>query len=202
MTTLNLQVSANGDDGWDSASFGFRPNDSDQLVGNLGGNSLNIWDRFTGVSGLSGATINSADYQVYGVFNQGGTATTNIYAEDAAAPAAPTGSSDYNGKTTTTAFVAWDAAITDNTFNSAPDISSVIQELADSYDPSVIQILHKNDGSSVSNWQRHQQHDTNNSQAAKLDIDYTAGGGGGSSVRKLVNGGLVNAGLVNCGLVG
>jgi len=180
MPTLNLQVSSGADDG-DTGEGAFSNSDSDCWVGR----TWSDWDsffRFTGVSGLSGATINSADFIVRN-FWEGPDHVRDfrIYADDSAAPTAPTDAASHSGKTRTTAY-------TDVTGPATPfwaegvsytfSVTSVIQELADSYDPSAIQILFDNDASANYGNVRWWAYDGDSASAAKLDIDYTAGGGG------------------------
>lgn len=172
--TIDAQVGAGTDDtwrwlyGWDTTStapwVGYR-----DAYGSWGHTSL----RFTGISGLSGATITDAHLQLYGV-TSGGSPQTKIYAEDAAAPAAPTSYDDFLTHTLTTAAVDWDGVLAGNAWNDSPDISSVIQELANSYDPSAIQIYHMNDGvTSGGHSQEYRSYDGSASNAPKLHIDYT-----------------------------
>lgn len=179
-TTLNLQVGASGDDGWRNGTS-FASGDTQHYVG-VFSNTEEAYARFTSVSGLSGATVNSADYQLYGAFG-GGSPLTKVYADEAAAPAAPTSSADMTGRTRTTAGVDWDGTLTVSTFNTK-SITSVIQELADTYDPSTIVTLHDDDGSGSFDEQAHSTYDAASAQAPKLDIDYTAGGGGGVALHE------------------
>jgi len=177
MATLDLQVSVSANDGFVQDTPAFDNTLNRMVIGNTG-TLYSSWARFTGVSGLSGATIIVA-FISYEDFDDGfgtGVPETSIYAEDATAPAAPTSAADYTGKATTTAFVTWNAALVDGWTNS-PSIVTVIQELADSYDPSVIQILHKNTGSGASKFMRPKTWDNDTSLAPKLHIEYTAGGG-------------------------
>lgn len=174
MSVLNLQVPSGPDDG--VSYFGdYFPADPILGAGEVGGAVANSNARFTGVSGLSGATINSAVYRVYGNSNAGvSMPLTKVCAEDAAAPAQVSDLTDFNGRTLTTANVDWDTVLTDDDWNDSPDLSTVIQELADSYDPSAINIFHKDDGSATAHYQLYVSYDTEPTQAPKLDIDYTA----------------------------
>lgn len=180
MAVIDVSVAAGGDDGYVSGSSGFDDIGQQVQIGERSLASLSpssAWFRFTGISGLAGATIVSSYITLRGHTSTIGVPhDNNIYAEDAAAPAAPTDFSDYNGKTVTTASVAWNpTGVTAGSSHQSPSLNSIIQELVDSYDPSAIQILYKYEGV---------DHDTNEYNAfrtfentgfeATLHIEYTA----------------------------
>ena len=175
--TLDLQVGASADDGEVLNGTGFRDTVTSMRIGNTSDQwKTEGWARFTGVSGLSGATVTAASYWGW-TWYSGGSPLTKIYAEKAAAPAAPTSAADFNGKTKTTAGVDWDGTLTPAdgwVTSSIPDISSVIQELA-VLNPSAIQILHLDDGTSVSandDIIRFLTYDSNATKAPKFHVDY------------------------------
>lgn len=175
MPTLNLQVGASGDDG----HFGISPNvyynaaALNSLCGNVGG-AFASWYRFTGVSGLSGATIDSAVLELWDRAADVGSPQTIIKAEKAAAPTAPTSQADAEGRTLTTAGVSWNSpALSTSAFKSSPSLVSVIQELANSYDPSAIVIYWRDNGSASSNYAQSTGWDDVAARAAKLTITYT-----------------------------
>jgi hypothetical protein len=181
VTVLNLQVAASGDDAWQRTTT-LATTDTRMYSGHLSG-SIECFAHFEDVSGLSGATINSA---VPSCMADGsslaGTPLTKIRAEDAEAPASPTTAADFDGRTLTTAGVDYDpTSVNANVFNDLPDITAVIQELADSHDPSTINLFLKDDGTDTgaSNYIKFRTYDQADTDAAKLDIDYTAGAGGG-----------------------
>lgn len=178
-TTLNLQVGASGDDGYGTTGGIFQGAQNNMYAGKFSSIGYSSFVRFTGVSGLSGVTINTATYQAYGAASSAGSPLTKLQADDQASPSAPTNITQFNAISKTAAGVDWDGALSSGSFNTAPDIASVIQELATDYDPTVIQIMHSNDGTSDgSNNQNMYTYNHNSTEAAKLDIDYTAGGGG------------------------
>jgi len=113
-----------------------------------------------------------------------GTPLTKVYADDQVAPSAPTTAADHSGRTRTTAGVDWDGFLTVNAWNNAPSLVSVGQELADSFDSSVIQLLIDDDGTAgPANNSEHTLHylrsyNGSTTLAPKLHIEYTAGGGG------------------------
>lgn len=129
---------------------------------------------------LSGATISDARYRIYVYTLPTNDATTDLFAELAAAPAAPTSN---GGMTTalaagTTARVAWNAgsALTTSAFNPSPNIATVIQELADAYSPNPIQILHEDMGSVTDGFFASQPYDNSAATAPELEITYMLGG--------------------------
>lgn len=186
MPTLNLQVGASGDDGYGGPSTFSTAGDFCRV--GRDNDVIDSFFRFTGVSGLSGATINSADFTVRNWWeSKDGDRIRDfrIYADDSAAPTAPTDWTSLSGKTRTTAYTDvvspgtpfW---VSDDDY--VYDVTSVIQELANSYDPSAIQILFDEDASPDYAHVDWDAYDHSALTAAKLDIDYTAGGGGGTAV--------------------
>lgn len=187
--TLDLQVGAAADDGrsWSGYDTGFQTAGHTTGVQAVGipepERTFRAWSRFTGVSGLSGSTIDVAYISLYEGTGSLGSPLTKIYADDQTAPTAPTTQADHAGRTKTTAGVDHDGNPTDNQFNNSPSIITVIQELADSYDPTVIQILHEDDGSDigtdVDSYINSRSYDNDTTQAPKLHIEYTEAAGGG-----------------------
>jgi hypothetical protein len=183
--TIDVDGAAGADDGEsnDAGTGWYSNSGSSMKIGWSGAHSdrFNSWMRFTGISGLSGATIDVAYMRVRGYDTTpiSGTPLTKVLADDQAAPSAPTTAGDHAGRTRTTAGVDWDmSGWGADSWNNSPSIVSVIQELADSYNPTVIQILHDDDGSSSSgtNVVRLYTYDTGASNAPELHIEYTAGG--------------------------
>jgi len=190
VTTLNLQVGAGGDDGHTfytppsdnpGTPNGFTSDGTDLAVCNFAivdGYSYTPYLRFTGVSGLSGQTIGSAIFKPYGFEADTGTPQTLIGADDQVSPAAPTTKEEHDAITRTTAKVTWDNCdLSTSAFVDSPDIKTVIQELADSFDPTVIQLMWDDDLKTDSdNRSRMHSYDGDTAKAAKLDIDHSAGG--------------------------
>lgn len=209
-TTLNLQVGSSGGDGQCQGTLAGAPSTYSSVVtgGTIGstssgaGISSDCWSLFTGVSGLSGATINSATYSLYGFTTDAGTPLTALFAADAASAAAPADVTEFNAYSLTTASVTWDSpGLSTSGFTAAPDAATIIQELATDYDPSTVLILHYDTRETDTlNRAIAQHYDVSSSAAPKLDIDYTAGGGGdpeGSFIRgKLIRGGLLRGGVL------
>ena len=183
MAVLDMQVGASADDVYSSEGVGFSSTSTVVAIGHFSAAVLRINSgyRFTGISGLSGATINVSYISLFGDSGNpsSGTPLTKIFADDAAAPAQIASRADYNSRTPTTAGIDWDATIPANdTYTNSPSTNSVIQELADSYDPTVIQILHKDDGSaSTANYIRASSYDMVSTEAPKLHIESTAPAG-------------------------
>jgi hypothetical protein len=172
MPSLNYQQSANGDSGYSQGAGFSSPNR--YYCGSLGG-TIYAFLRFTGVTIPVGATITAAYLSFYENAS-GGTPLTKIYAEDAADPAACTSRTDLYNRTKTTAVVDQDGNPAAGWYNTN-DISSIIQELVNSYDYSAgkaIQFLHDNDGGGNGNYLEHESYFTTNSLAPKLHIEYTA----------------------------
>jgi hypothetical protein len=169
--TIDVDVSANNDDGKTGPTYDY--NSSGQnWAGNYYG-AWSSWFRFTGISGLAGSTITTAQVSNVNATKTGSPAC-RIYAERANAPGYPTSTSDFYSRTRTTAYVTWggtDAA------SPTPSVNSVIQELADDFDPSVIQIFMQDNGSSANeNYYYYPPLDWG--ETTTLYIEYTEGGGG------------------------
>lgn len=176
MATLNLQVAASTDDGHYAISPDsyYDATAVNCLVGEVG-TTYGSWHRFTGVSGLAGATINAAALSVWGRAADIGTPITKIRAERANAPAAPTTQADAEGRTKTTAKVDWDDPnLSTVGYVSSPSLVSVIQELADNHDPSAILIFWEDDGGGGTNYAQTTAYNDNPARTAKLTITYTA----------------------------
>ena len=173
--TIDEQVGAGADDGeykGDCTYFGDTSNVAH--IGVFASLVYQAWYRFTGISGLSGATIDVSYIELYGRFSSG-SPLTKIYADDQIAPAAPSSCANANGRTRTTAGIDWDGLLTSFAFNQSPSINSVVQELADDYDPTVVQILHDDDGSaSTDNYQHAHTYEMSSAEAPKLHIEFTA----------------------------
>lgn len=198
MTTLNLQVGANDDDAEENLASGAIA---------LAGTILNLGEadgitpqacgvRFTGVTGLSGRIIDSATLTFRSLSTDSTTFEGDWFAEDAAAPGIFTSTnSDITDRVRTTAttegdgsdFGNWTSGA-DETFDGpAGGIASIIQELADSFDPSEIVLIHIHTG--AANGQRKAvTHNNNPGTATKLDIDHSATPTGGGPNQRLLKG--------------
>ncbi len=112
--------------------------------------SYNAWYRFTGITIPQGAVIEAAYVTLV---QSGWTSGTSlkISADDTSIPTAPSSQSNHESKTRTTAGVAWTSGYSDWGWHNTPDITSVIQELVNSYSYSggSIQILVDNNGSTT-----------------------------------------------------
>lgn len=183
MSTLNLQVAATADDAVEFAA-GFVSLTTYFIV--VGDYSTIRYTgmRFTGVSGLSGATIDSAVVTLRAYHSDTGSFIGDCYAHDAAAPGtfttATNNITDTAQRPRTTAVCQansedlgnWTAG-QDYTFPTGSQLIPVIQELADSYDPLAIALLWIY--TSGSGERTIYAYDQSSATAPKLDIDYTAG---------------------------
>ncbi len=178
MTTLNLQVDASLDDAHQRQDTGAMfTADATIRIGNLGGNDYDAGFRWTGVSGLSGAIINSAIATFRADLNDNGAFVGTWFVENIDAPAAFAAigfdiSSRSTHPTTQSGdgfpdFGAW-SANTDETF----DFLTLLQALADDHDPSAIVLIHKITSGGGERLPR--SFDSSSITAAKLDIDFTA----------------------------
>jgi hypothetical protein len=178
--TIDIQVSARADDGANyTGTWGFTNSGDKIYIGYTSTStrlSCNTFYRFTGISGLEGATITAAYIQLSAHSAYSGTPHSALYAADEASPAAPTNASGYNAIPLTSASVDWTFSTpgaSDPNFQTSPDLTAIIQELADSYDPSVIMIVQHNTVGSGNAYQSYHAYEELKSRAPRLHIEYT-----------------------------
>lgn len=191
MPTINVQVSATGDDGSWVEGIGFLSTFSTICGYRSGGlGSSNGFCRFTSVALPSAATITSATIDFVAGSNQSG-ATVNLIVSAVAAdnPAAPTTYAGAEGATRTTANVAWSSigAWTLDSPYSTPDISSVIQEIVNRggwASGNAIVMYIEDNGSSTSGdvYRQPRDYGAAPSSAAILNVTYSAGGSQGAAM--------------------
>lgn len=188
MTVLNLQVGASGDDsGTLLLSFAFDSTGAGHHVGNAGGNTGELWCRWTNVTVAQGTTLASAIISLYNAPGHGGNTSIAIksLAENADNHTAPTSGSDANGRTLTTG-TAWAGfgPSVDNTWYTC-DIVSEIQAVVNRSGWSsgnAIGVRTIDNGSTSNSGLYVRSYDNDSTKAAKLDITYTAGGTGAGNL--------------------
>jgi hypothetical protein len=199
-TTLNLQIGAYQDEGsrWNVSSF----SSGDNMpfgAGSGGSPSFHLNNRFTSVTIPVGATIDTTTAEFNSNYSGSGTTVyTNIYCEDQDDPARVTSYSDFDGRTMTSAFTAWDSlpAWTNGTWYTSADFTSAVQEYSDRAgraSGNALTIFVKNDGSSTNALRYSTGYGVVTTRAAKLDIDYTYTPAHGVS-SLAASGGLAGAG--------
>lgn len=182
MTVLNLQVDKGIDDAheytngvMDLASFNI-------TFGHVGvGRHCGF--RFTGVSGLSGSTIDAATLTFRAAVSDSGGFVGDWYADDRVDPPSFTSTTnDLTNRTRTTAtcegdgsdFGSWSASQDETFVGPGIGIKGIIQELADDYDPAEIALLHIY--ASGSGERILTSYNGASSTAPKLSITFTEGG--------------------------
>ena len=173
--TIDDQVGAGANDTYDRAGGTFDATAAQGRIGLAYSEGNHVSHRFTNISGLSGATIDVSYTELNRNYSDGNVESL-IYANDAAAPVAPTNHAEFAALVKTTANVTWDFTPAAN-WNQSPSINTIIQELADSYDPSAIQIIHLDDG--APGYLKLDHYESDSALAPKLHIEYTAAAGGG-----------------------
>ncbi len=181
-STLNLQVGASGDDAEEVTGTGNM--DITATVHGFGAllKSVLVGIRFTGVSGLGGVTIDSATLTFRSTSSDTGAFVGDWFADDREAPTIfTTTNSNISDRTKTTAtcegdgtdFGNWTSG-SDHTFtgDGVNTIADIIQELADSFDPTAIALIHPHVSGTGERVFRTYDGDT--ALAPKLDIDFTA----------------------------
>ena len=124
---------------------------------------------------MIGLTILDARLELTAGADSGSETTlTNIGAEDAAAPAAPTSAANARAKTLTTASVAWDNVPYPGSGQKyrSPNLKTIIQELIDTYTVTVIQLFVIDDGTADTTNLQGDSFDANPTGAPKLILWY------------------------------
>ncbi len=177
--TIDTAVGASGDDArW--KNWGVWSNtDSTVNFGGEGAGDNNAWRiaaRFTGLTFNGTINVSYLSFKAFGAYSSGG--TENIWAEDADNPGQITAYDDGEARAKTTATTGWSlpATVADTWYNS-PSISSILQELVDSYTISAdaMQLILIWDGS-VEHYYYLYTYDSGGANAPKLHIEYTTGG--------------------------
>jgi hypothetical protein len=178
--TIDEQVGVSADDGEVGDTSTFSNSAINVRFCEDGSENNSAFARFTGIS-ISG-TINAAyvEFRSRGNYSSSPSPTTLIYADDSDNPSAPSDYTDFWSRTRTSASGAWDLGdwVSNGWYGSSIDISSVIQELVDSYTISsdAILILVDPDGAQTT-WRSASTYDDQTADAPKLHIEYTAAGG-------------------------
>ncbi len=132
---------------------------------------------FANITVPQGATIDVATFEPYMlVIGTDGGQDTNVYAEDADNPIAPTSAANFDARALTTAFTPWDDVDYSEGFTESPSIADVIKEVVDRGSWSsgnALQIIWKDDGSLDDEYPYVQMHDGSAGNAAKLNIEWS-----------------------------
>lgn len=137
--------------------------------------------RFQNVTIPPGSTINTASLNVYLTSGSFDDPDITIYAEDTDDAAAfTTASNNISSRTPTTANTVWNVGSLSTGVKTSPDFAAVIQEIIDrggwssGNDLAIIYV-----GNDASSLMRIRAFDAGGGDYATLNIDYTAGSGGG-----------------------
>lgn len=189
MATHSNQVSTAGDDARSNSSGGsYNNNQTTYYVGIKAGIDFWIGHRFQNVVIPQGATINSATLDVYDSgIGEGTTIEMSIRghdADDVAAWSSPFAPGDITPTTART-----DVTITLATFESGGigfgkglwDVAAIIEEIvgrAGWVSGNDLSLVMHDNGSSAANNISMSTYDRDTARGAKLEVDYTEGGGG------------------------
>lgn len=146
--------------------------------------------RWQGVTIDQGDTINTAVLSVSFNSTASDEPRVTFYGEDADNAALfTTAGSSISSRTRTTASVNWhstDLGAVSYSFVAAPDLSAIVQEIVDrggwANGNSLVIVCNQTPPSDSARDFTVQTYDQTSAYAAKLDIDYTAGGGGGGAL--------------------
>ena len=146
-------------------------------MGVRGGVSSKFGLRFTGVTIPAGATIDVAYPSVYSSVARSSVDYIDFWGDDQNNPSTYSTEADWDGRTKTAAVVTWTIpAFAADTWYNGPSIVSIIAGLLASYtlSNSSIGVLSADNASAAYHSMR--TYDNATTQAAKLHIEYTAGG--------------------------
>jgi hypothetical protein len=179
---FNAQVETSPDDGWwvnNPPVDTFSSTQGYARIGQtgFGGGPSNAWYRFSSVQIPRYASITSATIRLHAHGNISGVAPlTKLYGNDVGNATAPSDWDEAQALTLTTASVDWDPVVwVQGTWYTSPDISDVIQEIVNRGDWSMgnaLMIVHKDDGSGLSNYIPVTSFDTSPSNCPMLDVEF------------------------------
>lgn len=195
MTVLNLQIVAGDDDGYetDSGSSFQAGATTIRTVANATDSSrINGFTRFTGVTIEQGDTIDSAFTSWFIISTLFDDILSDIRCEDVDDSVDLAANADITDRARTAASVLWDATGVGTGFEASPDLKAAIQEVIDrpGWSSGNALSLLVDGRTTASRECRGRSFEGNSSEAAKLDITFTAAGAGG-----LVAGSLVLLGV-------
>ena len=189
MTALNLQVGQGSDDCLRrlvTSDFGLSYSDHQAGDWNSSFYDYSGGTRFTSVTIPQGATIDAATMQFRARSLNGSIPTTYIEGEDADDAATFIDAADYDGRARTSA-VSWTPGEwVAGTWYTTPELKTIIQAIIDrkSWSPGNALVTFWRDAPSWGGSQRcltASAYEHNTTWAPKLDIDYTASEGDGTS---------------------
>ena len=183
MTTVNLQIAATAND---CGYYGATWTASSLYIGKISANVCKVALRFLSVAIPQGAIIDSAVLTVW-VRGGDGNALTTIYGNDVDDAVSPTSIAELDALALTTASLNQTWAYAGADWYSSSSLVDVIQEIIDRgswAENNDLQLIIANNSSTY--YVRLQDYAANASQAAKLDIEYTEGGGA-SAVPVIMN---------------
>lgn len=193
MTTVSKRTAAGSDDAVDDNSEW--PGYADTgtvIIGNADAQTLWAGLRFTGVNIPSGSTINSCTLSVHRPdWTGAGGEDVDVFFEEDAAPATFSSSdTPYDrangGAALTAASVNWVMGADNGPgdLEVSPDLKTVLQEVVDDIGVQLDDIVLLLRGNVASAPGFFSSYDTSPTDAPLIDIDYTAGAGGGGAVRR------------------
>jgi len=185
-TVLNLQVSGNDDDAHETdAGSGFTASGANvTMSANFSAASrYNGGHRFAAVTVPAGATIDSCVLQIKPESTTADDAKIYIYFEDVDDAADFATTADVTSRALTASSVFWESSGLGTSFVSSPDITAPAANVFEdrggwASGQDVCVICQGSDAAAAGKTLRSVSHDTDSAGAAKLDITYTAGGGG------------------------
>ena len=181
MTTLNLQVAASADDGWQSGAGVPNIATSTLELGQDGSGNLSALARFLNVTIPQGTTITSATFTVRCVAGYTGPSTliVNAQAENVDNSATISASANHIGaRAVTSSPTSWDIHIMATNTEYSVDVTSHVQAVlnrAGWVSGNALSIIITNNTAPSNEWQDVYTYDNTPANAPKLDIVYSGG---------------------------
>lgn len=178
-TTIDDQVDASTDDASERVSPDYMYLDDDEVVVRADTGELYHYGGFrfhNGTFPSQGDTIDVAYIEVYTYNYNYDDVNANIHFELGATPATFADTShNISGRSTTTAFVLWDATVLGLGWIQSPSLVTPAQELIDSYSPSAVNVIAK--AKTDKNARLYVRSvDFDSALAAKLHLEWESGG--------------------------
>lgn len=175
MSTFTKRITVAADDVYYNG--GFYPNDSDVYIG-VNGGYIYAGLRFLNITIPKGVTITSAKITHLAYVNKSGACSVTVYGDDvdSAAAFADNVANRPQGKTRTTAAVAWSIpAWTSGELYDSPDLKTIVQEIIDRAgwaSGNNMSLMYIEDGLS-SDFRRFRAYDNTTTDCALLTIEYS-----------------------------
>lgn len=174
--TLDLQVGASLDDGYEKESDGVMNVVGNEVHHQSNTSTLRFWGahRWTGVDISEGATIDVAYVELYAWHSSADDMNGNFHFQKVVSPVAfTTDAYDITTRDRTTASVSWIANSMGVGWHESPSLVTPLQEVISDYSPTALVLIFRPNQDAAKTYQS-TSYDSNDTLCAKLHIEYTA----------------------------